>query len=457
MKKCKTHETERRDHLLLAAKEWHECFDAIPEMILLMDTEFRVLRANKAAHQGLGMKPGQIAGQSCFRLIHGAEEPPDYCPHLRAKTTGEPQAARIEEPHLGRTLSMSVFPVKDDEGGVVSVLEVINDVTIDRDEQREATRLTEALSRSFSGITEAISDLAERRDPYTAGHARGVAVLATRIAREMGMEEDDLQGIKVCATLHDIGKITISSGILNKSGRLSKNEWGIIETHSATAYEVLCRIDFPWPVAEVVYQHQERLDGSGYPRRLRGDEIHPWARILAVADVIDAMMTHRPYRPALSKREALNEIKKGREKLYDEKVVDAAIRLLTKEDRRILVVDDEPAVVSLYMKFLQCMDLNLEVQGFTESSEALKAFIEQPFPLVITDVSMPGMNGLELLRRVREIHPTTKVIIITGLGEKEHTVEALRLGASDFLEKPVQFSAFKSSVETLLKRYEDEE
>jgi putative nucleotidyltransferase with HDIG domain len=456
MKTEKVQEPEIEGLPLSAAKDWQPCFDSVSEVVLLIDSEFRVLQANKAAADVLSVKVGEIGGQSCCLLIHGRETPPDYCPHLKAMATGEPQTAEFEEPHLGRTLSISTFPVKDGEGKVVRAVEIVKDMTFLRDEQQEAIRLTEALAKSVSGITEAISELAESRDPYTAGHSKGVAELATGIAREMGMEENDIRGLKVSAILHDIGKITISSGILNKSGYLTENEWGIIKTHPTTAYEALRRIDFPWPVAEVVYQHQERMDGSGYPRGLKGDEIHPWARIVAVADVIDAMTTHRPYRPALSKRHAINELRKGSSKEYDEQVVDIAIRMLTKNDRRILVVDDEPAILELIMGFLNHMALDLEVQGFTDPLEALEAFRKQPFPVVITDVSMPRMNGLELLRKVREIHQTTKVIIVTGLGEKHQTVKALRLGASDFLEKPLGVKMLKSSIETVLRRYEEE-
>jgi putative nucleotidyltransferase with HDIG domain/PAS domain S-box-containing protein len=457
MKTDEPHLWQDTGRLLVEESDWHPCFDAISETILVIDSNFEVLQANRAATAFFAAKREKIVGRPCFRLVHSMEAPPENCPHLRAMATGNPQAAEIEDPELGRTLSISVFPVKDDQGRVVRVVEVINDVTLRREEEEQSIRLTEALANSFSGITEAISGLAERRDPYTAGHSKGVAVLAVDIARQMGMEEKDIRGLKVCAILHDIGKITISSGILNKSGRLSENEWGIIRMHPRTAYEALCRIDFPWPVAEVVYQHQERMDGSGYPRGLKGDEVHPWARIVAVADVVDAMITHRPYRPAFSKRDAINELKRGRSREYDGEVVDTAIRLLTKKSRRILVVEDEPAVLELILELLGDADPDLEVQGFTEPLEALEAFEKQPFPVIVTDVNMPGMNGLELLRRVREIHPATRAIIFTGLGEKHYAVEALRLGAADFLEKPFGIHLLKSSVETTLRRYEEEQ
>lgn len=434
---------------------WHPYFDYLPEPVILIDTQFRVLRVNEAAVKVFGLKREEMLGQFCFRVVHGEDRPPKYCPRFRQAHSGAAVEVQFEEPRSHHTFNSRLFPVTNENGEAAGAVIVLKDISLHKEAEFENTSLTQALAHSFSGIIEAISELSERRDPYTAGHARGVAGWAVNIGREMGMEENELQGLWASAILHDIGKITISSSILNKSGKLSPPEWEIIKTHPETAYEVLSKIAFPWPVAEVVYQHQERMDGSGYPRGLKGDEIHPWARIVAVADVIDAMITHRPYRPALSRRDIAEELTRGRGKKYDEKVVDIALRLLIEKERRVLIVDDEPVIVSLIENFLKRMDKSLEVRGFTDPISALEAFQRQPFAVVVTDVNMPEMSGLELLRRVREIHPATKVIIITGVGEKQHTVEALRLGASDFLEKPLVLDSLQSSVETMLRRYEE--
>lgn len=307
---------------------------------------------------------------------------------------------------------------------------------------------------SFIGTTQAIGDLLESRDPYTAGHSRGVTDLAISIAKRMGLDEEGIRGLEVCGLLHDVGKVVISSGILNKPGKLSRNEFGIIKQHPRTAYDALHRIPYPWPVAQIVGQHHERLDGSGYPQGLKGDEIHPWARILAVADVIDAMITHRPYRPALRKQDVLKELSRGYAGIYDPSVVDAWKAIMKLDTSRILVVDDEPTVLELMNGFLNHMDL--EAERYEDSLQALEAFRARPFPLVITDIKMPGMNGLELLEKVREIHPAGKVIMVTGYGDKELLLKSLRLGASDFLEKPFNFENFKSAVELALKQYEEE-
>lgn len=448
-KRDKTEEALHR-----SVEEWRHSFDALDEMMFLIDTDFIIQRANQATARTLGMHLDQILGQPCYRLIHGTETPPDYCPHLQVRNTGVPQDVEIEEAHLGCILHISASPVKDKQGRVVRTIEIINDVTTRRHHEREALRLNEALAESFKGITEGLSDLVESRDPYTAGHSKGLAELATNIAGKMGMNKEEIQGLWICALLHDIGKAVIPSGILNKPGRLSEHEWGIIRQHPKTAHEVLRRIPFPWPVAEVVYQHHERLDGSGYPRGLKGDDIHSWARILAVADVVDAMGNHRPYRPAFRLQDVLDEVNRGNGNLFDKRIVNICASLLSEEDKRVLVAEDDPAVLQLLGEFLH--RLGWEAEGFEDPRLALQAFEKRPFPVVITDLNMPGMDGLELLRKVREIQPASKVVVITGYPGKEETVQALRLGACDFLEKPLDLQAVKATVANSMRLYKRE-
>lgn len=307
---------------------------------------------------------------------------------------------------------------------------------------------TEELTSSFVGSTQAISELLESRDPYTAGHARGVTELAVRIAERMEMPPQEIEGLKVCGILHDLGKVVISSGILSKPGKLSDNEFGIIRQHPETAFQALHRIPFPWPVAEVVSQHHERLDGKGYPHGLKASQIHPWARILAVADVVDAMITHRPYRPALPKKIVIEELTKGRGSIYDARVVDECLAVMQKESNRIMVVDDESTLVNIMIKFLKGM--GLECEGYEDPQKALESFRIKSFSMLITDINMPGMSGLELLEKVRAVSPDCKAIMVTGFGEKEKVLEAMRLGASDFLEKPLEMGSFRSAVKRLL-------
>lgn len=199
----------------------------------------------------------------------------------------------------------------------------------------ERRRAEDALRSSFDslrstveGTVDALSRLGEARDPYTAGHQQRVAEIACAIAGEMGFPADRIEGIRVASKLHDIGKIHVPGEILSKPGKLSDLEFGIIKTHPTVGYEILRTVEFPWPVAQVALQHHERLDGSGYPDGLSGEEILPEARIVAVADVVEAMCTHRPYRPALPIETAVEELRSNRGRFYGPTAVDACLKLL---------------------------------------------------------------------------------------------------------------------------------
>ena len=201
----------------------------------------------------------------------------------------------------------------------------------------KSLRLAQGLERSVKQLqavmqqtVEAITFLAEMRDPYTAGHQQNVTRLALALARELGLDEARCEGLRVAGLLHDIGKIAVPAEILSKPGKLSKMEFTIIKNHSHAGYDILKKIEFPWPVAQIVLQHHERWNGSGYPQGLAGQDILPEARILAVVDVVEAMASHRPYRPALGIDQALEEIARNKGILYDPEAVDACIELFTE-------------------------------------------------------------------------------------------------------------------------------
>ncbi|MGA8140536.1 MAG: HD-GYP domain-containing protein [Desulfobaccales bacterium] len=183
------------------------------------------------------------------------------------------------------------------------------------------------LQKTLNGTVMALFSIIETRDPYTAGHQRRVVQLACAIAQELGFSQSRIEGLRVMGFLHDIGKTAIPSEILAKPGKLSEYEFNIIKTHPQIAYDILKEIEFPWPVAKVVLQHHERLDGSGYPAGLSGPDIVMEAAILSVADVTEAITSHRPYRPALGLDKALDEISQDKGILYDQKVVNVCLTL----------------------------------------------------------------------------------------------------------------------------------
>jgi putative two-component system response regulator len=186
----------------------------------------------------------------------------------------------------------------------------------------------------LEGTVLAMSKIVESRDPYTAGHEQQVSRIACVIAKKMALSEDQIEAIRISGALHDIGKMSVPSEILTKPGHLSRLEMEMVKTHSQNAHDVLKTIEFPYPIDQIILQHHERLDGSGYPQGLKGDDIMLEARILAVADVIEAMSSHRPYRPALGIEAAMKEITKYRGILYDAKVVDICLEIYKEEGQK---------------------------------------------------------------------------------------------------------------------------
>lgn len=193
--------------------------------------------------------------------------------------------------------------------------------------QQELGLSFEKLTRSMNGTISAVGRMLELRDPYTAGHQARVARIAVAIGAELGLDGDRLEGVRVASAMHDLGKIYVPAEILSKPGRITDIEFGIIKAHSRYGYDILKPVEFPWPVADIVLQHHERMDGSGYPNGLKGEAILLESRIIGVADVVEAMTSHRPYRPALGRDIALEEISKGRGSRYDADVADACVKI----------------------------------------------------------------------------------------------------------------------------------
>ncbi|MBD3561021.1 HD domain-containing protein, partial [Planktothrix sp. FACHB-1355] len=221
---------------------------------------------------------------------------------------------------------------------------LVNIESISKYERIDAERLA-AISRSQEALLEAVGALSETievRDPYTAGHQRRVAWLAVEIGKQLGLNEDRLKSLHIAGILHDIGKISIPAEILSKPGRLSKIEFELIKEHPKVGEEILRKVSFDWPIATIVGQHHERLDGTGYPRGVAGENILEEARILAVADVMEAMISHRPYRPGLSLEEAILELENGIDSKYDGNVVKSCIKIMKEGGYYFLVMAATP-------------------------------------------------------------------------------------------------------------------
>ena len=189
------------------------------------------------------------------------------------------------------------------------------------------------MQRALYETIDAITLMSEIKDPYTSGHQKKVALLASAIANEIDLDKDTIDGIYVAGLLHDVGKISVPNDILAKPGKLNEGEFIIIKNHPIISYNILEHIEFPWPIAQMVKQHHERLDGSGYPKGIKGKKMSIQAKILSVADVVEAMTAHRPYRPAMGLNKALSEIEKNKDILYDKDIAEACIKVL--EEKKI--------------------------------------------------------------------------------------------------------------------------
>ena len=229
-----------------------------------------------------------------------------------------------------RLVEITFSLMRSPAGKPIGFRGIMRDIT-ERQKERDLEDRYNLMRRTLGQTVQALAMAFEVRDPYTAGHHRHVADLARTIATEMGLSRDTIDGIRIAGSIHDIGKISIPSEILSKPGALTEIEFKMIKTHPRMGYEILKNIDFPWPVADAVRQHHERLDGSGYPDGLKGDSIILEARIIAVADVIEAMAFHRPYRRAIGIDEALDDIRRNSGILYDTRVTEACLAVFMKK------------------------------------------------------------------------------------------------------------------------------
>jgi putative nucleotidyltransferase with HDIG domain len=244
---------------------------------------------------------------------------------------GQPQAVGEYEYTNGhvRTLETSASYVDLQDSGFSKVV-VFHDITKQKEVYSLLDENRKMLRQSLKGTVHVISKAVEARDPYTSGHQLRVSSLSRAIAQELGMDAEQTEGVRLGASIHDIGKIQVPAEILSKPTELTPVEFELIRCHAKAGFEILKDVEFPWPIAKIAYQHHERLDGSGYPQGLKGDEMCPEAKIVAVADVVEAMSSHRPYRAALGLEPALGEISMNRGRFYDPEAVDACLKLFAE-------------------------------------------------------------------------------------------------------------------------------
>jgi PAS domain S-box-containing protein/putative nucleotidyltransferase with HDIG domain len=252
-------------------------------------------------------------------------------------TSGETNEFQMEKRYLRPDgsvvwVNMTIASVLVGEEGHPGRVCMIEDITAAKAAEEELARQRERIEKTLTAVIDIVGDIVETRDPYTAGHQRRIAELAARIARELGMPESDVANVRMAAVLHDVGKITIPSEVLSKPGTLSTLEFQLIKGHTDASRHFIASAHLPESIAEMIYQHHERCDGSGYPRGLTCDQMLLGAKVIVVADVVEAMTSHRPYRPALGIGAALEEIKRGAETLYDPEVARVCVALFREDN-----------------------------------------------------------------------------------------------------------------------------
>lgn len=307
-------------------------FDAFPFYVILLDSKHNVLSANNAVVEILGVNLGELVGRYCPKIVHGLDVPYPGCPLEEAVEKNCAIERELFDQATKRWVKSAVYPTqyKLPDGGRVYI-HFTHDITEHKKAEEERKMSLKVLKRTLNETVSAMASTLERKDEYTASHQKRVTKLATAIACELNLSSQEIEGIRVAATLHDIGKMYVPAEVLNKPGHLTDLEMSLIKGHSQAGFELTEKIPFPWDVALIILQHHERVDGSGYPHGLSDEQILLGAKILAVSDVVEAMASHRPYRPALGIDAALEEIKKNRGALYDPKVVDACLSLFANK------------------------------------------------------------------------------------------------------------------------------
>ena len=322
------------ENIKKAKDELQMMIDSVPAMIYYIDIENRVVRTNKELADLLKMSIKRLIGQKIEDLFSKEQVERMKKDSQEIIFTGKAKKNIIELYDLSKGTKWVItdkIPYKDKEGKVIGIVCLSKDITAQKQSEQKLQQSYQELKKTMDKTISTISKIIEAKDPYTAGHQRRVSQLAVAMAKKLKYSQDKIEGVKIASLIHDIGKIGLPFEILSKPGKLEDEEFKLIERHSQIGYSILKTINFSYPVAQIVLQHHERLNGSGYPNHLRGDEILPEAKILGVADVVEAMSSHRPYRPSLGINLALKEINQNKGILYGPEEVDACLRLFKEK------------------------------------------------------------------------------------------------------------------------------
>jgi len=330
-----TQQKQAQEGLVESEARYKDLVEKAGIAILIDDKEGNFKYLNERYAEIFGYSAEEMKRQTIGSIVH----PDDFdkvMNYHKGRIQGYKDPSRYEFKGIkkdGSIIHIEVIatPLKKEEE-IIGTRSYFWDITDRKRAEEEIQQSMAKLRKLLDGTINAIVSVVEARDPYTSGHQRRVADLARTIAAEMRISKDQIEGIRSAGVIHDLGKVCVPAEILSKPSKLNEYEFNLIKKHPEVGYEILKNIDFPWPVAQIVYQHHERMNGSGYPQGLSGEQILLEARILAVADVVEAMSSHRPYRPAFELDEALKEISRNKGILYDKAVVEVCIRLFKEKN-----------------------------------------------------------------------------------------------------------------------------
>lgn len=322
---------ELKKTLLLERDILQSLLDNIPDAIYFKDEKNRIIRVNRFYAEGFKLSPEDIIGKTDFDFFPKEQAQDMFNDDTYILETGRPIIGKIERTKLPNgtynCVTTTKIPIKDKKNKVIGTMGVTRDITAyDNTERTNLDMIINSLK--------VLDKILETKDPYTFGHTRRVSLIAERIAKELAWEENRILELKMSAELHDIGKILIPLEILNKPGKLSNLEYKMVQEHVQQSYDMLKPYSFPSHLPEAIYQHHERLDGQGYPRGLSSDKILPEAKILAICDVLESMISHRPYRQALGMDVTTQELRENAGLKYDKDIVDLVLRIIKENNNK---------------------------------------------------------------------------------------------------------------------------
>jgi PAS domain S-box-containing protein/putative nucleotidyltransferase with HDIG domain len=328
-------ERKRTEENLRASEERFKRYFELGLIGMILSSPTRTLEVNDEACKMLGYERSEILSMTWAQVTHPDDLPKSFA-YANRLLSGEVDGYTLDKRFIRKDgkiiyVTISAKCIRGRDGSIDYIVSLVQDITKRKKAEEKLGATLRNLRKAMRGTIQAIVQVVEVRDPFTAGHQRRVADLARSIATEMRLPPDVIEGLRMAAAIHDIGKVSIPAEILSKPGKLTPHEFDLIKDHAQMGYDILKEVEFPWPIAEIVLQHHERIDGSGYPRGLKGEETLIEAKIIAVADVVEAIASHRPFRPGQEIEAAIEEIEGNRKTLYDAATVDTCVKLFREK------------------------------------------------------------------------------------------------------------------------------